>query len=386
MTLGTLAVTGLLGLATFAWVQMRVARAEAARATMQVERLRAMNDFLHTVFSSSNANVSGSPNVTLEQALDRAVALAAKEYDAQPQLAIRVLMAASVSYFGLGQEEKASKWVQRAREIQESELPDSKEDRSWVIAELATQRVSYEPKQALIWAREAVAIERASDPPTLDGMLYALNALATAQWKNGDTQGAWTTQEEIFALYRRHGVAETHSRYVVDLKDRALLLAELQRYDESIRTYERVIELHAQSFGADSMAVAQDRVSFARALRMAGRHSESLAQFDQAMPVLERETSAESTALQRANAWRGMLLVDMGRHADAIAPLRSAHAFGRNHAFQARQGSTAHYYVKALAGAGKCTEAQAVQAEMVQRKIDLKFDGAPVDDMACVPR
>ncbi|HEX7916737.1 serine/threonine-protein kinase [Rudaea sp.] len=359
------------------------ALAESARAREQLDRLRATNDFLHTVFASSNASVSGTPNVTLEQALDRAVELAGREYTAQPQLAIRVLMAASVSYFGLGQEEKAAALAERALQIQESKLPDSKEDRAWVIAELATQRVSYKPQQALRWAQEAVAIERANDPPEIDGTLYALNALATAQWKNGDTPAAWATMEEIFVLYRSHDVPETNSRYLVDLKDRALLLAELKRYNESARTYERVIELHTQSFGADSMAVAQDRVSFARALRLAGRRDESLAQFDLAMPVLARETSPDSPTLQRANLWHGMLLVDMGRHADALAPLESAHEFGRTHDFQKRQAQTAAYYVGALAGAGKCAEARVVQVEMAQRKIALKPDDDPLSNTPC---
>ena len=60
---------------------------EAARAKREVERLSATNDFLSDVFGGADESVSGTPNISLEKALDTAGVRGQKKYKKQPQLA-----------------------------------------------------------------------------------------------------------------------------------------------------------------------------------------------------------------------------------------------------------------------------------------------------------
>jgi tetratricopeptide (TPR) repeat protein/tRNA A-37 threonylcarbamoyl transferase component Bud32 len=359
---------------------------ESARAKEQIERLTASNDFLYSVFSGANIYASGTANVTLQQALDHAVDLVGSNYASQPRLAVRVLMAASISYFGLGQEEKAGELALRALKVQETAAHDAKEERLLVLSRLAIQRANHDPEQALRWARQAVELGRASDNPDMDELSYALDALQVGLQKSGDLNGAWAANEEAMELYRKHGIAETSNSYISELANRAFLLEELKRFDEALQTRERIIDLHVRNFGADTMAVWKDRVNYSSGLRRAGRHADALAQLDQAEPGLQRESGEDATLLQRARLTRGAVLIDMKRDADAVAPLKSVHEFARTHDFQKRQGQVAAYYAKGLAGAGKCAEARAVLVEMAQRKIALKPDDDPLANTSCAQR
>ncbi len=351
------------------------AEKEATRARLEVERLGATNEFLRSVFVQANPENSGSSNVTLEQALDSALKqLEAGDSD-QPQLHVQFLLAASSSYQAFGDEDKALAAARRALQIQEQKLPDSKEDRGRVLSNLAWMRMNYEPRQALAWAKEALALIRSVQPPAGDpALIEAYSVLASLQYFNGDYQGALATQREGRQSTLDSGKAEDSIDSITALSNEAIILAALERFDEAVSVHRKVVELRGRSVGVDSVATNMERVYLANSLNRAGRKQEALAQFEHALPVLEREQGADHEDVQQFKQSYAELLLALGRAAEALSVLEAAHAYGRTHGNGNRQDTAGHSLIRAYALLGRCKEARAIVAELQVRRIELPAD------------
>jgi serine/threonine protein kinase len=355
------------------------AESEAARAKLEVERIGATNEFLRSVFVQANPENSGSSNITLEQALDSALKqLEAGEGDDQPQLYVQFLLAASSSYQAYGDEDKALAAARRALQIQEQKLPNSKEDRGRVLSNLAWMRMNYEPEQGLAWAKEALALIKSVNPPAGDpGLLEAYSVLASLQYFNEDYAGALATQREGRQSTLDSGKAEDSVDSITSLSNEAIILAAMKRYDEAVAVHRKVVELRARSVGVDSVATNMERVYLANSLNRAGRKQEALAQFDRALPVLEREQGLEHEDVQQFRQSHAEVLLSLGRAAEALPSLEGAHAYGRSHGNGNRQDTAGHSLIRAYALLGRCKEAQAILAELQGRKIALPADRDP---------
>ena len=353
------------------------AEREALRAQREVERMAAANEFLRSVFAGANPTVSGTPNITLEQALDTALAQMETNGDKDPQPLIRVLLAASDSYTALGKEDKALAAVRRALRLQETRLPDSAEDRARVLANLAWMRMNYEPVQSLAWAKEAVRLIKASALPGDSGIVEAESVLAFAQYRNGDAVGALATMRAGRQALRDGGKAEDDGDVITSLSNEAVLLAELKRYDEAIASHRQAIALRTRSLGADSVATLLERVYLANTLKAAGRNREALAEFDAALPGLRQQLGPEHDEVQNFAVARASVLINLGRAAEALEPMRAAHAYARVHPFENRQGEVGTQYAHVLALLDRCSQARGVLDELHRRRIDVPADASP---------
>jgi serine/threonine protein kinase/tetratricopeptide (TPR) repeat protein len=354
------------------------AESETARAKLEVERLANTNEFLRSVFVQASPENSGSPHMTLEQALDNALKQLDAEGDKQPQLHIQFLLAASSSYQAYGDEEKALAAVRKALRIQENQLPDSKEDRGRILANLAWMRMNYEPKQSLAWATEALGLIKSNAPPAGDtGLIEAYSVLASLQYINGNYQDALTTQRLGRQSTLDSGKPEDSVDVITAFSNEALILAALKRYDEAVSVHQKVVELRARSVGADSVATNLERLYLANSLNRAGRKQEALAQFDRALPALERDLGADHEDVQWSKQSHAEVLLSLGRTAEALSALEAAHAYGRNHSYGNRQGQAGHSLIRAYALLGRCKEVQAVADELRRRKIAFPSSRGP---------
>ncbi len=372
--------------ATRANAEAKRAEREAARAKLEVERLGATNEFLRSVFVQANPENSGSTNITLEQALDSALKqLKDGDGDKQPQLYVQFLLAASSSYQAYGDEEKALAAARLALQIQEQQLPDSKEERGRVLSNLAWMRMNYEQKQGLAWAKEALMLIKSAAPPAGDpGLIEAYSVLASLQYFNEDFEGALATQREGRQSTLDSGKAEDSVDVITALSNEALILAALKRYDEAVSVHRKVVELRARSVGADSLATNMERVYLANSLNRAGRKQESLAQFELALPILERELGADHENVQQFGQNRAEVLLSLARAAEALPALEAAHAYGHSHGNDNRQDTAGHSLIRAYAMLSRCKEAQAIIAELQRRKIELPDDrAAPLTGTRC---
>ena len=359
------------------------ANAEAARAQREVERVSETNEFLRSIFAGANLTSGHSPNMTLEAALDEAVKSFERDSAQDPRLQVRALLAASSSYEAMGRADKSDAAVRRALAIQESKIPQDKEERAMVLSALAWMQVNQAPKQALAWARESYGILKARLPANDAAFREILSVLSTAQYFNDDIPGALATTHEARDYMLSRGVAPDNQDVLTMYSNEAIMLVAAKRFDEAYAVSESVIKLRGKASSPDSASVAYERNTYGLILNMGHRWARALAQFDQAAGALAKALPPDSDIRQLLGFGRGQALVELGRPAEALAGLAGAHAYGRGSEFSARQAGVAYYYARALAETGDCKGAAAVLAEMAKRKIDLAKQGDPLAKSHC---
>lgn len=360
------------------------AEREAARAKLETARMAATNEFLRSVFSVAEAGNTGTPNISLRDALDYAAKRLDATGHADPQLHVRFLLAAASSYEALGEAEKSEAAVTQALHVQESQLPNSKEDRARVLDAMAWQRLNLEPKQALAWATEALALHLSINPPSESGLREAYSVLGNAQYANNDMAGAIDTTRKARQQMLDAGVPETDQDVIALYANEALMLAGESRYDEAIHAHQRAIALRIQSVGADTVATWNERTYFGFTLNSAGQFPQGLAQFTVARRGLQRELGNEHDNTQLATYGMGRSLLGMKQYAKAIEPLQTVHVYARTHAFEQRQDMVGFFFASALAGAQRCEDARSVIAELQRRRIALPRDKPdPLADTGC---
>ncbi|MET0718245.1 MAG: tetratricopeptide repeat protein, partial [Pseudoxanthomonas sp.] len=256
--------------------------------------------------------------------------------------------------------------------------PDSKEERGRVLSNLAWMRMNYEPEQGLAWAREALMLIKSVNPPAGDpALIEAYSVLASLQYFNEDYEGALATQREGRQSTLASGKAEDSIDVITSLSNEAIILAALERYDEAVAVHRKVVELRGRSVGIDSVATNMERVYLANSLNRAGRKQEALAQFEHALPILEREQGADHEDVQQFKQSHAEVLLSLGRAAEALPALQAAHAYGRDHGNGNRQDTAGHSLIRAYALLGRCKDAQAIVAELRRRRIELPADRDP---------
>ena len=365
------------------------ARAEksAALAKLESDRMAAANEFLRSVFASANPVNSGTPNITLEKALDTALAQMDEDGQKEPQPYLRVLLAAADSYEAFGRSDKALAAVRRALQLQETRLPDSKEDRGRVLANLAWLRRAEEPAQSLRWAKEAVRLVVASAPPGGTSIREAYSVLSGAQFETGDLEGALASTRALRQTLFDAGVRSDNVDVITMYANEGYILTGLKRYDEAVVALRKAIALRSRAFGADSVAVLVQRLMLADTLRQAGRSREALVEFDAALPSLRRQVGADYDRVRQYTLLRARVLLDLGRVAEALPDLQSVYAFGRDHPDDTNALGNGFWYVRALAMANRCGEAASVFDALQRRPVkhdDDKNQGDPRAGSRCM--
>jgi len=359
------------------------ADAEAEHAKREVQRLSATNDFLSDVFGGAEESISGTPNITLEKALDTAVARAEASHKTQPELAVRVLVAAANSYIAMGKSERANEMVSKGLIIQQSQLPDALEERGYLLSLQAYLLAGHDSARSLQLAKEAVGLHRKAESKS--GLANALSILVLAQYGVNDLEAALQTSRESVRVAKAGGGMDAD--IVTGLSNEAMLLAMLGRHSEAASIHSQVIERRINSFGSGSVLVANERMYYALSLVSAKQYRKAILQLDMAMAVFKKELTAESPGMYQAMLVKAQALNGLAQYSAALPLLASVHDFGRQHEFAGRQLEVANEYALTLARLGKCRDASAVQEEALKRKLlgssaELhKFSGT-----ACAPK
>ncbi|MCL7713342.1 serine/threonine-protein kinase [Stenotrophomonas mori] len=397
VAMACVALLALLAGGLTALVQMRQAQREAERATaeaaranheaqrakLEAEGLAAANEFTRRVFTESAPAAAGA-SLSLAQALDRAVEHMDDEGVQSPRAQVHFLLAASGSYESFGQEEKAAAVLQRGLAIQRERLPDNKDERARLLLRLAYLRMNYAPEESLAWAEEGFALQKANDLASHTALSEAYAMLSGVQYGVEKYEDALATTREGRAFLLASGMEPASDDVLASWSNEAVMLTELERYDEAVTIHRRIIELNAGKHGADATQTLSERLFLGYTFNISRRFEEGIAELEPARTGLERQLGPDHPLVQLANMQAGRAWLGRTQPEQAAELLGKAHAYGRGHEFEGRQAVVAAMYATALARAGDCIRARAVIAEAARRQLTLPGSWAtPLRNTAC---
>ena len=182
----------------------------------------------------------------------------------------------------------------------------------------------------------------------------------------GENEPALAEAEAVFDA-RTRVLGPEHPQTLRSALNLASLLARAERFDEALPLEARVLEARRRLLGADHPDTLFIQLNHGVSLQRAGRSAQALAMFDDGLPRALRVLGEKHHQYQLGLMMSGQALVDSGRAARGIEAL--ARALELRKTFLPPDSpeipNTAWALAKALRGAGRDAEAQAVQANDV---------------------
>ena len=268
---------------------------------------------------------------------------------------------------------KAGELVQ-ARTLMEQVVPlrarllgEAHPDTLAAMGMLATMRAmlsDYEPAVAL--QRKLVeALTRRlglEHPDTLAARGNLSNMLSGM----GENDTALVEARAVFEA-RTRVLGPEHPQTLRSALNLASLLARAERFDEALPLEARVLEARRRLLGADHPDTLFIQLNHGVTLQRAGRSAQALAMFDDGLPRALRVLGEKHHQYQLGLMMSGQALFDSGRAAQGIEALARALALRKAHLPPDSPDipNNAWTLAKALRGAGRDAEAQAVQARDV---------------------
>jgi serine/threonine-protein kinase len=362
----------LVGGASVAWWQARVARAEQLRAAAEAraaaesarvaEATSALADFLIADLAI------GRSTTELEQQLERAVRVVRQDYASDPLVRARLLLRISGRFRQIGVFSRATALESEA-EATAREAGDS-----YTLVLLGCRRAREQASTGQVeQARQhfaAVVPWLHTVVPRPIGALSSCLADESAVARlAGDSARAIGAIEEVRALEEAAGLAqrETHADTLLSLA-RAYALA--GRYRDAVEAAQRSIDLRERIGRGDTTGMLNMRLLLATFTRDGGQPLRALAILDEQLAHHRARGGAAQSAVALLYE-RALTLVGMGRHDEALPQLAEAKQGAlatQNHTL-VRASSVAE--IRALASAGRAPQARAAlqRAEPLYTKI-----------------
>ena len=363
-SLAAAAAASLCALTAVAVVQADRARRAAAVAEEQAARADSVRNLAFEFFSAAEPGAAQHGDVTVAQAVERAIDSLSSDHRTPPRVRIDLLMRLAVTLGRQGRPERAQALLEQLHG--ESVAAFGEHDPLALavlerIAKYEIERGAYDSARTHV---DALLADPAVAQP--DATALRLNALlrsASLRWKTGDYARSLDDNAQALALSRALGDAEATSE-ALTMRAAALLAAE--RIGEAIDAYDALMRYFTERYGPVHAQVALAYTGLARAYRRAGRLRESeeagraalridravypkdhwivanhlnaltmtlieqrhfddaLAMSQESLDICRRTLAAGHIDLTTAKYMVGFVLLQMGRYDDALAPLREA--------------------------------------------------------------
>lgn len=356
----SIGATGIVLQTREARMQAMRAQAEATRAEGEVKRVDGINTFLLNVFAGASMEAGGRPDISLRDALELALKRALDNQEREPEIAVRVLLAAANSYGALGDNARAKALIEQGLALQEARLPEAKADRGWLLAQRSHLDEEVSREQAAAWAREAVALQRTAGHTA--GLLDALSALTLALYGVDDHEGALAATDESLAIIQRDGLS-SDPVYAFALSNRALLLGQLDRHDEASETHRQVLDNAIAMHGADDPNVARLRLYYGISLMQAAAWTDALQAIEDALAAMRTTLGDADENTQQAVLLKADTLRNLDRHAEALPLLQETTPYWQAKHRPERAERATQLLAETLAHLGRCTEAHTVTSD-----------------------
>lgn len=361
------AAAGLLGLSLLAgaagtvWQASR-ATAAAAVARQQAEQTELVAGLMMDILRQSDPSQSLGDTITARELLDRGTQRVLMEFGGQPEVQARLLTEISAVYTSLGLLSRAEPLVRQALEIRERLPGDRALEVSETLAHLGTvRRLQGELGEAVPLLERAVALRERRVDRRDPGLVRARGELA---WAVRSTQeygraaelfqqaiegehsrdptsallaqlvfglastfhdsGEFDRADSLFARIVAEGGGASSPATVTALTNMGLVRRLRGRHEEAEPLLARAVQVGTALYGPDHPEVLGARVELGMALLGAGRWSEAEGTLREGMERSARAQGPLSQSTARFQESLAAVLVELGRHDDAVPLLQAA--------------------------------------------------------------
>ncbi|RXR06430.1 hypothetical protein EPA99_07215 [Pseudoxanthomonas composti] len=266
----------------------------ARRSAAEVERVAAAQGFDQRVFAAAGKELG------LRAALEETRASLEGAPPADGLQHVRALLSAASAYGALGDSDAAIASLQAAMAQQARGRGAATQERAQVRAGLAEHTLTRDPRQALAWANEAVALLRADPGAAPQVLAWAYGVLARAQANLEDLNGAVASTRLQRQSLLEAGALPNAAAVVQSHVDESRLLARLGRIEQALAAQEQAISLRGRDSGLGAVDTLLERNDYAELLLRAGRWQQALAQFQVAHTGLAALRGLQDQATRQA--------------------------------------------------------------------------------------
>jgi serine/threonine protein kinase len=243
---------------TMAWQVRRVAR-ERDRAEGEAAKARAINDFLKETLETPNPYAGGERQLTILQALEKAVPRIRSSFASQPLIEAEVSDTLGQTLSDLGQYDRAEPLLKRAIELRTQALGPRAAETALTWGRLSRlQQAVGRYDEAIASARAGIEAQRAAAPQS-PLMGQRLNDLGFAFWFAGKPDQAEAPVLEAIVIGRAQtapgrGLAESLLLHADIMKSR-------RKYDEAVTLASESLAINEALFGRDNPTTCAARNS-----------------------------------------------------------------------------------------------------------------------------
>jgi serine/threonine protein kinase/tetratricopeptide (TPR) repeat protein len=397
--------------------QQRLDETRAANAN-----LTAVNEFLtRDMIGSADPAVTRGAPLTVREALDKAAAAVAKQFESRPLTEASVRESIAWAYYALGHTDEGLPHAKIALDhrtrllgadhrdsiaslitcagLLKSDGQIAEAERLYAEAWERSTRVNGRDHEQTISALDGRATVlttlgrwRESEPLARQAMDDAMRVLGEDHHLTGSTQGNYarvlyamgrfTEVEPLLAASLQRSIrarGEDHPESIMLLMNQATTLSNLGRYDESEPLHRKAVELRRRVNGEDHPATLAALDGYAGLLYLMGRHEQAAAMFKDALERKRLKLGEDHPDTITAMNNYAVVISAMGRSAEA-EPIKKD-VLERRLRVQGDQHpdtlSAMNNYALALKSLGRAEEAEPLYRQALERRLQILGNDHP---------
>jgi tetratricopeptide (TPR) repeat protein len=301
--------------------QREAALAAKAEVEKEIEKVKAINEFMQSIFASPNPEKDGR-EIKVVEVLDKAEEKIVKTFSDQPDIEISLRNTIGNTYLDLGLYDSALTQLKAANEICRSVMGEEHPNtlRSMHnLAEVFSRQGKYSEAEALI--RQVLEVARRVLGEEHPNTLISRKTLGTVFLEQGKSSEAEVLYNQLLETFRRV-MGEEHRETLGILHNLAIVRWDQGKYAEAEKLNRQVLEVQQRALGEEHPDTLSSMNNLANALSRQGKYSEAEAFYRRILKIQRRNFGEEhpetlSSMHNLANA-----LSSQGKHSEAISLYR----------------------------------------------------------------
>jgi serine/threonine protein kinase len=335
LTAAAVAVALLLGTAAATWQAIVATRAKqealaAAVAEKEAKKtaeareaeIKAVLDFVQDkIFAAARPEAQAGGlghDVTLRRAIEAALPFVDQSFTDQPLIEARLRMTLGLSFWHLGEAERARQQWQRALDLRKAELGPDHPDTLLSMNNLA---ISYDKLgryvEALGLREETLALQKGKLGPDHPDTLRSMHNLASSYHALGRHAEALKLREETLAL-RKAKLGPNHPDTLRSMHNLANSYFKLGRHAEGLKLREETLALRKAELAPDHPDTLRSMNNLAASYHQLGRHAEAVKLYEETLTLRKAKLGPDHPDTFQSMMGLATSYAALGQHAEAV--------------------------------------------------------------------